>query len=575
MTVRLRLTCGDEEREVAFDRTSISVGGGPFNDLVFPDIGLPRVLGEFEVREDATLAFRSRANTFQTEVLRDGQRHQLACGDQEELIRLRAGDRLRMGKEPSLDIEIVDVKVGPCAQWSTLGLGQPNPEQLSPATIRLLYRLTRQLAEAPGVERFLAAAALFVTHVAEHAPARIEVAIPLEMDPWRSDDYIFEDLSLPEPQHPDDTDIEAVGGSFSHTRAPYASFGAEVVDIIGQLQKLDRCVLLDENKPLESVLVPFERGEVLAAVLDIGYERGHAQACAERVAESAALFQPLAAIVLGDLRQHRRCAGFEEENRYWRKRQRRHYLFKDLIAESEAMREVYEKLNACVGDHEPVLIAGQAGSGKALLARAIHHLGPRSEAMLSSLNCRALSGDELDFELFGSVANELSGDVEPRMGIFELADGGTVFLEEIDQLSLMLQGKLLRMLRESEVRRIGDAVARRVDVRLIVSSHCDLSEMVARGQFRRDLYLAISESVLSVPPLDERPEDILPLARTFLKKFADRYDRPCRRFADDVPERLIERGWQGNVRELKSLVEVAVLECDDEVVDAAHLGLSC
>ena len=225
------------------------------------------------------------------------------------------------------------------------------------------------------------------------------------------------------------------------------------------------------------------------------------------------------------------------------------------------MKAVYKALNAMVSMDGPVLILGEAGTGKELLARALHHLGPRREGMFISTHCGRLSDEVLGVELFGCVASELAGAVAARKGIFELAQDGTVYLEEIDMLSPMMQGKLVRMLKEGEVRRVGDSVGRRVNARLIASTHRDVQESVRAGRLRPDLYILLKESLLRVPSLRERREDLLPLARTFLKIYARRYNKSACAFDEGIAETLMAHDWPGNVRELQSLVEAAVLKC--------------
>ncbi|MFP4600137.1 MAG: sigma 54-interacting transcriptional regulator [Persicimonas sp.] len=573
MTVRLRLTCADAVREVAFDRRSISIGRGPFNDVVFADADLARVHGELEVGDDASLTFHARASGRPTRVLRDGECTMVVAGDEEQRLHLHPDDVVRMGEEPGVDMEIVNVEIGQGASWSTLALPENPDQQLSAQSARLLYILSQQLANQPDSETFLRCTALFVGAVVRRAPCEVELAIPIETQPWRSDDHMLQEVTVDLSEACGELGIGAVEARFMRTRDPLPPFGSAATAILRELESLDRCVITPAEDGVVSLLVPISLEGELAAVLDLSFRAALDDPLLEQAAGAAALMQPLALVVLGRDRQERHCESLREENRYWRQRERRHYLFKDLIAESEPMRAVYEELNVCVPDKKPVLIAGEAGCGKALLARALHHLGPRKDGMLISINCRDLFGEQLDFELFGSVANDLSGDVEPRKGIFELADGGTVFLEEIDRLSAMLQGKLLRMLREGEVRRIGDAISRRVDVRLVASTHQDLSSHVGRGRFRRDLYLALRDQVLEVPPLRDRRADIMPLARTFLATFAERYGQPCRRLAPEVRDKLVGHRWQGNVRELKAVVEAAVLNCDDEVVEVDDLGL--
>ena len=266
---------------------------------------------------------------------------------------------------------------------------------------------------------------------------------------------------------------------------------------------------------------------------------------------------------------------FEEENRYFRERERRHYLFKDLVCESEVMRKVYDELHDCVDLQTPILMTGEAGTGKELLARALHHLGDRKEAMLIRMDCAAFPADMVGLELFGCVASELTGAVAARKGIFELAEGGTVFLDEVDQLSPMIQGKLVRVLEEREVRRIGDAVGRPVDARLIASSHRDLEKLCEQGRFRSDLYEVLHTHTLEVPPLRERRADILPLARIFLKSFRERYGGRCKRMSEAFGQWLLTYHWPGNVRQLQTVMEATVLMArENEVVERADLLLA-
>ncbi|MEZ4458518.1 MAG: sigma 54-interacting transcriptional regulator [bacterium] len=260
-----------------------------------------------------------------------------------------------------------------------------------------------------------------------------------------------------------------------------------------------------------------------------------------------------------------------EENRYFRERERRHYLFKELVVESPAMRMTFEKLNSVVDAPTPVLLVGESGTGKELLARALHHFCAQRDGMLFRLNCAKTLDADIDVEMFGCVASEFQGAIAPRKGVFELAADGTVFLEEIDVLSPMIQGKLVRMLKEGEVRRVGDPVGRPVRARLVASTNRPISELVESNKLRRDLYLLLKDNIIDVPPLRQRNEDILPLARTFLKNYAQRYGRPVQRFDEEVLERLSNHDWPGNVRELQLMIESAVLKCDEDTIRIVHL----
>lgn len=581
MTVRLRMFCGDVVRELAFEREAISVGQGPFNDIVFHDGEVGGIHGELEVNQGGNLVFRARASALPTRVLRDGCCTQFSDGMEEQTLHVRPGDIIQLGESEELRLEIIGMSAATAVSWMARPIADGGTAAMTAPANRLFYQLIDELTQAPGVELFLRQALRLFHAMSGKVALKVTLTIPVEKTPWRAEEHQLEQVSLDVDAQERAASGAVVHGQYRHMRDPLPLFRAQMPELLPELEQQERVIWLgaqpgeDAQEPTETarVLIPCRLEDELAAVLDLTLVDQQGEEMLDEVSAFAARVRPLAAIALGSARQARQLAGVVEENRYWRERQRRHHLYKDLIAESEAAREVYEDMNACLGHDAPVLLVGEAGSGKALVARAIHHLSERRACMLISLNCRGLSGDELDFELFGSMPNELTGGVEARKGIFELAHGGTVFLEEVDRLSLMLQGKLLRMLREGEVRRIGEAVGRRVNVRLLASTHQELKELVERGRFRRDLYLVLSEHQLNLPSLRDRQEDILPLARTFLRTYSERYERACQRISPAVEELLLGHHWQGNVRELQSVIEAAVLQCSGEAIEIKHLGL--
>lgn len=342
--------------------------------------------------------------------------------------------------------------------------------------------------------------------------------------------------------------------------------------LLTALKQRDEAVLRTHADGSIDVMLPIKDEQFHGAYYLVG-SRG--EAFDERgVSTLVDAFKPLGMALMRRYRSDQQVKSLEEENRYFRERERRHYLFKDLVCESSVMRDVYDALHERVDEDSPILMTGEAGTGKELLARAVHHLGERQEGMLIRMGCASFPRELVDFELFGCVASELTGAVAARKGIFELAEGGTVFLDEIDRLSPMVQGKLVRLLKEREVRRIGDAVGRPVDARFIASSHRDLEDLCRRGRFRRDLYELLKAHRMRVPSLRRRPDDILPLARIFLKKFADRYDAQCRSMDGELKRWLINYPWPGNVRQLQTFIEAAVLRVrTQEVVARKDLEL--
>lgn len=254
----------------------------------------------------------------------------------------------------------------------------------------------------------------------------------------------------------------------------------------------------------------------------------------------------------------------EEENRYFRDRQRRHYLLKDLVSQAPTMRAVHTQLRDLLGAHEPVLMTGEAGTGKELLARALHHLGGRARALLVAQHCGVLDEDTLDYELFGHAATGEGATGASRRGVLELCDGGTVFLDEVHLLSQRLQMKLLRALTEGEIFRIGESQARGVDVRVVAATHLDLMALADEGRFRRDLALALTRNVLHVPALRDRREDLPTLVDVFVRQFARRYRKDARRVDSTTLDWLVSLPWPGNVRELQTVMERAVLHASPE-----------
>jgi len=226
--------------------------------------------------------------------------------------------------------------------------------------------------------------------------------------------------------------------------------------------------------------------------------------------------------------------------------------FGPLLARSDAMRELFIRLAQYAASDAPVLIQGETGTGKELVAEAIHQSSPRGGEPLVVVDCAAMPESLLDSELFGFTKGAFTGAVAPRAGAFEAADGGTVFLDEIGELPLAMQPKLLRVLESKMVRRIGENKHRAVDVRFIVATHRDLQSMVASGAFREDLYFRISVLPAYVPPLRARTEDIGLLLSHFMTK------APALHVDPDVVQTLEKQAWAGNVRELRTFAERAM-----------------
>ncbi|HVS01530.1 MAG TPA: sigma 54-interacting transcriptional regulator [Thermoanaerobaculia bacterium] len=242
-----------------------------------------------------------------------------------------------------------------------------------------------------------------------------------------------------------------------------------------------------------------------------------------------------------------------------------------LVGEGPALRRALVTLPRLADGEVAVMVLGESGTGKELVAKQVHRLSPRAAGPFLPLNCAELSETLILSELFGHVRGAFTGADRDRMGIFESARGGTVFLDEIGDLPPAAQGKLLRVLQEKEVRRVGESLPRKVDVRVVTATHRDLAAMVREGSFRQDLYYRLRVAVVELPPLRERGGDVLLLAEHFLQR--RRAGRRLR-LARDAAARLLAHGWPGNVRELENVLEVAAALAEEGVIEERHLPLA-
>jgi DNA-binding NtrC family response regulator len=230
-----------------------------------------------------------------------------------------------------------------------------------------------------------------------------------------------------------------------------------------------------------------------------------------------------------------------------------------LIGESDAMKRLRDHLPAIAGSHGTVLISGESGVGKEVVARAVHDLSPRREGAFLAVNCAALSESLLESELFGHEKGAFTGADRLRKGRFELSDGGTLLLDEVSEVSPQIQAKLLRVLQERSFERVGSSLAIGVDVRIVATSNRDLPATVARNDFRQDLYFRLNVLPVTIPPLRERPDDVAPLAQHFVGEICRREGRPPLEVEPAALGMMRAYPWPGNVRELQNICERAVV----------------
>jgi PAS domain S-box-containing protein len=265
----------------------------------------------------------------------------------------------------------------------------------------------------------------------------------------------------------------------------------------------------------------------------------------------------------------------QAENAYLQAEVRSEGRFDGIVGESPALQSVLDQIDQVAPTNSSVLIIGESGTGKEAMARAIHDLSPRRDRPLIKVNCGAITPSLIESELFGHEKGAFTGALKQRQGHFELADGGTIFLDEIGELPLEAQVKLLRVLQEQELSRLGSETAIRVDVRVIAATNRDLVRMVEDGSFRMDLFYRLNVFPLSVPPLRDRRDDIPLLVAKFLADQARAQGRNFSRITDDGMELLMAYHWPGNIRELQNVIERAAILAHDQVVPIApHLVYS-
>jgi two-component system response regulator HydG len=242
-----------------------------------------------------------------------------------------------------------------------------------------------------------------------------------------------------------------------------------------------------------------------------------------------------------------------------------------LVGVSAPMREVARMIDAVAYSAATVLVTGESGTGKELVARALHQKSSRRSHTFVALNCGALTETLLESELFGHVKGAFTGAQRDQKGLFEAADGGTIFLDEIGDIPLSTQVRLLRVLQEGEMKRVGSAESVKVDVRVIAATHRDLPKLVKAGKFREDLFYRLNVIAIPLPPLRDRIEDVPLLAHHFLKRYAERLGKKIRTLSPQAVELLGGYRWPGNVRELENAVERAVVLCRGDTISGAEL----
>jgi len=247
------------------------------------------------------------------------------------------------------------------------------------------------------------------------------------------------------------------------------------------------------------------------------------------------------------------------------------YKFHNLIGKNHRMQEIYELIEDIADSDVTVFIQGESGTGKELVAHAIHHQGIRANGPFVKVDCSALTETLLESELFGHVKGAFTGAIRDKMGRFELANKGTIFLDEIGDISPVIQAKLLRVLQDKQIERVGDAKPIKVDVRIIAATNKDLKKLVNQGKFREDLFYRLYVVPIYLPPLRERKEDIPLLVEHFIERFNKKSKKQIEGISHEALSLLMDYSWKGNIRELENAIEHAFVKCHGKIIDEENL----
>jgi Nif-specific regulatory protein len=282
---------------------------------------------------------------------------------------------------------------------------------------------------------------------------------------------------------------------------------------------------------------------------------------------ASALLQPIRLNQMIELERQK----LFDENIMLKNRLQQEFSFQSIIGNSHEMRDVFDKVTQVARANTTVLIRGESGTGKELVAQAIHYNSLRNEKPYIRVNCAAIPESLIEAEFFGHEKGAFTGALARKKGRFELADGGTIFMDEIGDLSPMTQVKLLRVLQEQEFERVGGTETIKVDVRIIAATHANLENRIKEGRFREDLYYRLNVFTIFLPPLRERKTDVLLLADHFMLKYGRQHAKAIKRISTPAIDMLVRYHWPGNVRELENCIERAVLVCQDQVIHSYHL----
>ena len=544
----------------------VSIGRAESNTVVLPDYHLSGEHGQIFF-EDDQVVYRDLRSTNGSQVQREGEKMSVDVSRGHE-ITLRDGDELLLGDPKAPVVVKVRVRSAPVVSGEDRVLAE------------------RPIAELPQVEGKLErdpVGAMALYQAAKHLMARAEMGGTLDA----ITEAVFELVSGATHvsifwRNEGDEERFTVVCSRERGGAPVPAAAARPLVRASRavLRRVlhQRAAVLVANAPEElegsdaimhgkiqaTLAIPLWHGDQIRGVIQAD-NRASAGVFRELDLEMMMVLGAQATLAVENALLVSRLRVAEErlrgENRYLKNREERR-RFADIIGDSAAMRGVLAQLEKVIDTRATVCIEGETGTGKELIASAIHYQSRRRDKLFVAQNCAALPESLLESELFGHKKGSFTGAEHDKKGLFELADGGTLFLDEIGEMSLGLQAKVLRALQEGTIRPVGGSTEKQVDVRIICATNRDLAKEVERGQFRQDLFYRLMVFPIRLPPLRERRDDIPLLAEHFLRRYTQEYRKPIAGFSQATVDALCAHAWPGNIRELENEVQRLVIQSE-------------
>jgi Nif-specific regulatory protein len=561
----------DKGRTLSFSADRVRLGRGEGNDLVLSEW---HVSGEHAVllwTQDHYVV-RDLHSTNGTRVLRGGDVIDVGASAGREVV-LRTGDVLLLGdaerpvridtrlEEDADDARIVSVRRLAELEKVEADLGSDSQ------VLRALYDAQKALSGTLELDELVDALAGQVFRFLGRA-THVTVAMREEDELKKAGRYVAIG-----------TRVRGGGGleAVPITRSVFKKVVAERAAVLAADARRDvgETASIMSAQILSTIGVPLWQGEDIIGVLQVDNREGTG-VFRERDLDVLCLLAQAASQAFVHARLYARLRVAEEkerkENAYLKRREQSR---RDgaIIGEAASMRRLFDQLKKVVNTRVTVLVEGETGTGKELIASAVHYWSERKEKLFVAQNCAAMPENLLESELFGHKKGSFTGATDDKKGLFELADGGTLFLDELGEMPLNLQAKLLRALQEGEIRPVGAAKTIKVDTRIVAATNRDLEKEVQEGRFREDLYYRLKVFPIRVPPLRERTEDVPLLSRHFLGRYNQEFGRRVAGFSQQAMEMLQAYKWPGNVRELENEVQRLVIQVEDEAfVQPEHLS---